>query len=315
MEKSSAQSSAQSSAKIAHINEKSSAHNKRNYKRYKNFECKICAYITSNITNHKKHLKTKKHLRKMSGKKEGINYVRKCKMCEIEYTSKSSYYRHKRKCTFLIEENKKLKMEIMKQENKNLKNLNEILLGQLKTVKKKSETVNNITNSNNVINNQNTNNISINMYLNEHCKNAMNLTDFVKNIQLQLSDIIPESNYIDCVSNILIKNLKDLQPTERPIHCCDAKRLQFYVKDGETWEKDVNKIDTSIDDIHTKQYNLLHKFDENNKNNNEDTFLERQKIANIVHEASLGDKKGINDAIKRKIKETVDFKMNIEKVD
>ena len=136
----------------------------------------------------------------------------------------------------------------------------------------------NMTNSNNVINNQNTNNISINMYLNEHCKNAMNLTDFVKNIKLQLSDIIPESNYIDCVSNILIKNLKDLQPTERPIHCSDSKRLQFYVKDG-VWEKDVDKIDTSIDDIHTKQFDLLHKFDENNKNNTEDTFLERQKIA------------------------------------
>ena len=59
----------------------------------------------------------------------------------------------------------------------------------------------------------------------------------------------------------------------------------------------------------------MHKFDENNKNNTEDTFLERQKIANIVHEASLGDKKGINDAIKRKIKETVDFKMNIDNVD
>ena len=129
-----------------------------------------------------------------------------------------------------------------------------------------------MTNSNNVINNQNTNNISINMYLNEHCKNAMNLTDFVKNIKLQLSDIIPESNYIDCVSNILIKNLKDLQPTERPIHCSDSKRLQFYVKDGESWEKDVDKIDTSIDDIHTKQFDLLHKFDENNKNNTEDTF-------------------------------------------
>ena len=65
-----------------------------------------------------------------------------------------------------------------------------------------------------------------------------------------------ESNYVDCVSNILIKNLKILDVTERPIHCSDKKRLQFYIKDGETWEKDINKLDQSIDNIHNKQYNL-----------------------------------------------------------
>ena len=304
--------SAQSSAQ-------SSAQKKMKHKRFQKYECVLCAYSTSNITNYKKHLKTKKHLKKADGKsvgkvgtlgkqKSSLGRVYLCEYCDTEYGSKSSFYRHKKECD-LIQEIKKLK--------KSEKNLNNIIDTQKQFVKMATETNKsiNMTNSNNVINNQNTNNISINMYLNEHCKNAMNLTDFVKNIKLQLSDIIPESNYIDCVSNILIKNLKDLQPTERPIHCSDPKRLQFYVKDGESWEKDVDKIDTSIDDIHTKQFDLLHKFDENNKNNTEDTFLERQKIANIVHEASLGDKKGINDAIKRKIKETVDFKMNIENVD
>ena len=172
-----------------------------------------------------------------------------------------------------------------------------------------------MNNSNNITNSQNTNNFSINMYLNEYCKNAMNLTDFVDKIKVQLKDIDVESNYVDCVSNILIKNLKILDVTERPIHCSDKKRLQFYVKDGETWEKDFSKLDESIDNIHNKQYNLLHEFDEKNPNQDEETFIQRQKIASIVHEPCLNNKETINEAIKRKMCESIDVKNVIEKID
>lgn len=99
------------------------------------------------------------------------------------------------------------------------------------------ETIGKIAGNNNC---NNTNNISINMYLNEHCKNAMNLEDFVRNIKVSLQDLdfSTKNGYVKGIENIFIKQLEDLKPTERPIHCSDKKRLQFYVKDDDTWKKD-----------------------------------------------------------------------------
>ena len=99
--------------------------------------------------------------------------------------------------------------------------------------------------------------MNINIYLNEHCKNAMNLTDFVENVKVSLEDLLYTKNhgYVKGISNIFVKQLKDMEPTQRPIHCSDKKRLQFYVKDDNKWEKDNSneKIDKSIDKITKKQ--------------------------------------------------------------
>ena len=83
------------------------------------------------------------------------------------------------------------------------------------------------------IGNNNNNTISINVFLNEQCKNAMNLTDFMDKVKISLEDLAYSKNngYVKGVTNIFAKQLKDLKPTERPIHCSDTKRLQFYVKD------------------------------------------------------------------------------------
>ena len=112
--------------------------------------------------------------------------------------------------------------------------------------------------SNNTNNFNNCNNkITLNVYLNEHCKNAMNLTDFVNQIQISLEDLeySKQNGFAKGITNILSKQLKDLNPTERPIHCSDVKRLQFYVKDSDTWGKDKSnvKIDKTIQKITKKQ--------------------------------------------------------------
>ena len=128
----------------------------------------------------------------------------------------------------ILEENKELRSEI-----KNLKTMN-------------------ITN-NNTQNNQ----FNINMFLNEKCKNAMNLEDFVEKIKLTLEDLqfTKDNGYAKGISNIFIKNLNDMDVTERPIHCSDQKRLQFYVKKDDKWEKDKKneEIDKSIEKIGNKQ--------------------------------------------------------------
>jgi hypothetical protein len=112
------------------------------------------------------------------------------------------------------------------------------------------------------------NNISINVYLNEKCKNAMNLNDFVENLNISLEDLMytQRHGYVEGVTNIFTKQLKGLQPSERPIHCSDKKRLHFYVKDDNIWKKDEEheKIEKSIHEIKIKQMKKLKKWEDKN---------------------------------------------------
>ena len=119
--------------------------------------------------------------------------------------------------------------------------------------------------------------MSINVYLNEYCKNAMNLTDFLKELTVSLDDLqyTKEHGYVKGISNIFMKQLKDLKPTERPIHCSDTKRLQFYIKDENKWEKDKSheKIDESIQDITIKQIKHIREWEKENPN-----YLKDEKL-------------------------------------
>ena len=150
-----------------------------------------------------------------------------------------------------MDPNELLKLLIKQQDELNSKN-NEIL----KLHKQK-----------NIVNN--TNNISINIFLNEHCKDAMNLTDFVENLKLSLEDLnyTGKHGYTKGIANILIKNLGEIDPTARPTHCTDRKRLQFYVKDEDKWEKDENngKIDKSIEAVTSKQYTCIKEWEKLNQ--------------------------------------------------
>ena len=100
------------------------------------------------------------------------------------------------------------------------------------------------------INTQNNNIINIQLYLNEKCKNAMPIMDFVKELQFKLTDIDPErpASTIESLTKCITDKLEDMDETERPVHCSDAKRLVFHVKDASGWTKDVNnkKIDSAI---------------------------------------------------------------------
>ena len=106
---------------------------------------------------------------------------------------------------------------------------------------------------------------NLNFFLNETCKNAMNITDFVDSIKLQLSDLIDigELGYVEGISKIIVKNLNNLDETERPIHCTDKKRETFYIKDQDKWEKEdeeKKKIKDTIKTIANKNIRLLPQF-------------------------------------------------------
>ena len=115
--------------------------------------------------------------------------------------------------------------------------------------------------NNNTINSNNTNNISINVFLDEHCKDAKTLQDFISQISFKLEDVLTSNNFIkkDGITNVVIKNLEDLPKTERPIHCTDLKRSNFVVKDKDAgWIKDTGdksgKIYSEVEKLRMNAY-------------------------------------------------------------
>jgi hypothetical protein len=118
---------------------------------------------------------------------------------------------------------------------------------------------NNTTNSHNKA-------FNLNFFLNETCKDAMNITEFVDSIKLQLSDLerVGELGYVEGISNIIVKNLKNLDVTQRPVHCTDKKRETMYIKDEDTWEKDEErkKMHKLVRKVADKNARMLPKFKE-----------------------------------------------------
>jgi hypothetical protein len=161
-----------------------------------------------------------------------------------------------KKCEFNpVVENKKLK-EVVEQQAKTIVNLNlekkdveiKLLKKTINIMKEGKRNTNINTQNNTKIDNQN--NINVNLFLDKHCKNAMPIMDFIRNLQFTLAGINPDrpSSTIEAVSKQLIEGMKDLGETKRPIHCSDTKRQVFYVKDASGWEKDEDnkKIDKAI---------------------------------------------------------------------
>jgi len=237
------------------------------------FCCEFCNYNTSKTSDFKKHLSTDKHKKRANGSKmvgndsdlsQKISKSYKCE-CGNIYKHDSGYYRHKKKCSGksnIITTD--LVMELIK-DNKEMK---QIILEQNNTI---SNLVKNgiVTNNNNTTTHTNSHNkaFNLNFFLNETCKNAMNITDFVDSIKLQLNDLMElgELGYVEGISKIIVKNLNNLDETERPIHCTDKKRETMYIKDQGEWSKEdeeKKKIKKVINTIANKNIKLLPQFRE-----------------------------------------------------
>lgn len=220
------------------------------------YYCKKCDYITSIKCNYTKHLLTAKHQNDNNGNINGNKKYKSknvCENCGRDFSYRSGLSRHLKKC--LDEPNKKIEknenndteLKITSKMLKNIIEQNNALQRQLIEISKQKQTINYTTNCNNKM--------TINVFLNEMCKDAMNLTDFINQLDLSLDDLMytKDNGYIKGISNIFVKNLQYMKPTERPIHCSDKKRLQFYVKDEDKWEKDNEKIDKTITAVSHKQ--------------------------------------------------------------
>ena len=224
--------------------------NPKNSEKLCDYSCEKCDFNTSNKNDYNRHIKTKKHisngLPSFSMEKTHKNSYT-CD-CGKTYKDNSGLWRHKKNCKIDAnvdtEENivlgtteiseKDLIMLIVKQNTELIKENNEFKNMMMEVIK------NGTHNNNNNTNNSHNKAFNLQFFLNETCKDAMNITDFVESIKLQLSDLenVAEVGYVEGISNIIVKNLKKLDVTQRPVHCTDQKRETMYVKDEDTWEKD-----------------------------------------------------------------------------
>jgi len=238
------------------------------------FKCDVCKYTTSRKYNLDLHMDSIKHKNNVltTNHNEPLVNVSKnyqCQNCTKEFNDRAGLWRHKKKCSVVeqcneneVKNNTSDKDELityLMKENQEFKNL------ILEIVKK--DTYNQST-TNNTTNNTNSHNkaFNLNFFLNETCKDAMNIMDFVDSIKLQLSDLekVGELGYVEGISNIIVKNLNELDVTQRPVHCTDKKRETMYIRDEDKWEKDESnsKIKKAIKRVASKNQRLLPKFKE-----------------------------------------------------
>jgi hypothetical protein len=244
----------------------------------KNYYCNLCHFNTCKLTDYNRHILTQKHISNETAtysnkKNEKLSYI--CENCGKEYNDRTGLWRHKKVCKFheKIEEkekdepsDKELMCMLIKQNSELIKEHSDIKEIILEIVKN-----GNMNNSHNTTNNTHTNShnkaFNLNFFLNETCKNAMNITDFVDSIKLQLSDLmeVGELGYVEGISKIIVKNLNNLDETIRPVHCTDKKRETMYIKDEGEWNKEdekKSKLKKLITRVADKNIRLLPQFRE-----------------------------------------------------
>ena len=200
------------------------------------YVCELCHYKCSRRFSMQQHQSTAKHI---NATKCYINALAKyaCKTCDKVFRHHSSLSRHQLSCKTSI--NQDIVIELIKQ-NQDFKQL---IIEQNDKLNEQNNKIIQVlgtgVGNNNTINSHNKT-FNLQVFLNEDCKDAMNITDFVDSIKFQLSDLesVGRLGYVDGISNIILKNLKALDITKRPVHCTDQKRETIYIKDGGVWTKE-----------------------------------------------------------------------------
>jgi len=271
------------------------------------FFCNKCEYKTNNKKDFNKHIITPKHT---SQSHEDINDIEKISekspngyVCECgnNYKFYSGLWRHQKKCNL----KKEITDSIVDKDNIILTLLqqNKELQEQILDFCKKER----VNNSHNNFNNTNSNNkFNLQFFLNETCKDAMNIMDFANSLKLKLSDLenIGTIGYVEGLSNIIVKNLKALDVSKRPLHCSDVKREILYVKDKDKWCKeneDKDKLRQAIKHIAHKNILMIPHWKKENPDYKLDDGVINDKYLKIVMQSMGGSDKQEDLSFENKI--------------
>jgi hypothetical protein len=317
----------------------------------KDFHCELCDFHANKLSNWNLHLSTRKHqvsLRnksmetvgtvletKMQEKMPDDNKVKYCcGNCKKTFKVRSGLWKHKKNCESLVELNTSNNTEfvssekilnvlvnkftdvtnklvdnytdvtntLLEQSSKNIENTEKLVeLAQRPTI------INNMNNSNNKT-------FNLNIFLNEDCKNAQNITDFINNLQIEFDDLenVGRLGYVEGISNIIIKSLKNMDVKERPIHCTDLKRETLYIKDADRWNKEneeKEKLRKLIEKVANKNLRTLPKWCDLHPDS-EDLDSREYSVFHNIYKNSLGgegenEQKKFNEKIIKNISKNV----------
>jgi hypothetical protein len=289
------------------------------------FCCKLCNTYCVRKTEWTRHIATRKHINKANVCEKSTLYNAKPYVCHCkrEFNDRSGLWRHKHKCSgekqnkktqddkviepksidvnlimFLIEQNKDLKELLIEQNNK-----------IMELAKEKSLTINNTTNNNQSFN--------MNFFLNEQCKDALDIMDFVNSLQLSLSDLenTGKVGYVKGISDIFLRGLRELDVYKRPIHCSDLKREVLYVKDNDIWEKDEDnkKVKKAIQHIGGRNFKQIKEWTDLHPDSKDVRTKKHEQYVGILLKCTGGADKEEDDALFNKIITNVAKEVTIDK--
>ena len=316
----------------------------------KKFHCTNCDYTTSRLSQYTRHLLTPKHQNTINTNQTTITKSslvpnRYTCDCGKEYIHQSSLWNHKQKCNWkpeiecnhakqeilpvtdasnniisgelvieLLKQNNEFR-ELLKEQNKQMMEQNKYIIDNQnkQMMELVSKGIGNTTNMN--CNNVTKNKFNLNIFLNEQCKDAMNIMDFVNSLQLKLSDLerVGELGYVKGISHIVVNKLKDLDVCKRPIHCSDLKRETMYVKDENAWEKENGKnekITKMIKHVAHKNQRQINEWRQENPEHKNPESVKCDKYLAIVNQSMGGsteddDINNYNKIIKNIAKEVI----------
>ena len=226
---------------------------KKEPKRANKYVCELCDFNTDKKTNFTKHNLTQKHIKhtnetimKQNEENNSKNIQFFLCNCGLKFNSKTTLWRHKNKCS------KKTKESdiVINEPTTATTNLitPELVVDLLKDNKEMKQIIIDLVKNgtNNITNNTNCNNktsFNLNFFLNETCKDAMNINDFINSIKLTVTDLmrLGDIGYVEGITKVITSNLNALNINQRPLHCSDKKRETIYIKDEDKWEKDGDK--------------------------------------------------------------------------
>jgi hypothetical protein len=287
------------------------------------FYCKRCDYKCSMRQHWKQHILTKKHKYSIfnnvdNSVNQTINQKFICQ-CGKSYKERSGLWKHKQKCNFdivNIDSNTLLTPELVLKLIEQNKELHQTLIDQNKTIVELAQKTGNYTTNTTCGNNNKTFNLQV--FLNETCKDAINMTDFVNQIQISLSELedTGKLGYAEGISKVFIKNLNEIDYTERPIHCSDSKRETIYIKDDNQWTKDENKssLMKAIKQVANKNIKQIPEWQKLHPNYTNPDSKDNDKYMKIVMNSMSGSTKEESDNNYEKIAKNIAKEVVINKI-
>ena len=278
----------------------------------KQYKCSICEISFSSKYKFERHINTKKHALNIlkSNKTETNNKTKNkilyiCDICNKQYKTRSGLYKHNLVCN-------KNEENTTNEDRTNAKDLTEIK-NIVMELAKSNEILQKIVHEPRIIGNNNNNTYNIDNYLNIECKDAINMSDFIRQIQITLNDLLylGENGFTKSIHNLFISTLQDMEQNKRPIHCTNKKKKTLYIKDEDVWKKDKEnrKMEQTIHKLHQKE--LTHAIDIMDEN--AEFFQEYDNIVkknNIIIGLTTADKK---EALKS-ITKTISNSLLLEQV-